>query len=357
MELCDVLSELRRDVAFMSCVTAWSSLPPRPARTAPWPDGLDRRLVTALHAQGIAQPYIHQAQAIEAALAGEHVVLATAAASGKTLAYNLPVLHTLLTDQAACALYLFPTKALAHDQVAAFRSLFGTCTPESIIQAYDGDTPSAQRAAVRARARLLVTNPDMLHTGILPYHTRWARFFAHLRYVVLDEIHTYRGVFGGHVANLLRRLQRICRFYGSVPRFICASATIANPRQLAEQLIEAPVMLVDEDGSPQGERHVILYNPPLVDAALGIRRSAMLAAKDIAARFLCAGVHTIVFARARVTTEVMLGYLRDAIGACGLDPQLVQGYRGGYLPLERRAIEQGLRNGTVQGVVATNALE
>lgn len=348
---------MRHDAAFMSCVTAWASLPPRPARTAPWPDGLDRRLSAVLRAHGIEQPYIHQAQAIESALAGENVVLATSAASGKTLAYNLPVLHTLLADRAACALYLFPTKALAHDQVAAFKSLFGGCAPESIIQTYDGDTPSSRRAATRAQARLLVTNPDMLHMGILPYHTRWARFFANLRYVILDEIHTYRGVFGGHVANLLRRLQRICRFYGSTPRFLCASATIANPRQLAEQLIEAPVTLVDEDGSPQGERHFILYNPPLVDAMLGIRRSAVLAAKDIAARLICAGVHTIVFARARITTEVLLGYLRDALAAQGHAPQLVQGYRGGYLPLERRAIEQGLREGRVHGVVATNALE
>ncbi len=357
MELSDVLQDMRQDAAFMSCVTAWVCLPPRPARTLPWPGGLEQRLLAALRAYGIEQPYTHQAQAIEAALAGENVVLATSSASGKTLAYNLPVLSALYNDQAACALYLFPTKALAHDQVASCLSLFGDLLPRATVQAYDGDTPSSQRAAVRRQARLLVTNPDMLHTGILPYHTRWARFFANLRYVVLDELHTYRGIFGGHMANLLRRLQRICRFYGTAPRFICTSATIANPRQLAEQLTEAPVRLVDDDGSPQGERHFILYNPPLADAASGMRRSSTLAAKDIAARFLRAGVHTIIFTRARMTTEVLLGYLRDALAADGDNPQAVQGYRGGYLPLERRAIERGLREGKVRGVVATNALE
>jgi len=357
MTLSDVLTAFRRDSAFMRCVTAWERIPARPARVAPWPAGLDPRLVAAARGRSIEQPYTHQAQAAEAALAGEHVVLATSTASGKTLAYNLPVLHTLLNDPAACALYLFPTKALAHDQIAALGELIGALQAPIAVRPYDGDTPSSHRPAIRREARLLVTNPDMLHTGILPHHTRWARLFANLRYVVLDELHTYRGVFGGHVANLLRRLRRVCRFYGSVPRFLCASATIANPRELAERLIEAPVTLVDDDGAPQGEKHFVLYNPPLVNPQLGIRRSATLAAKDIAARFLQADVQTIVFARARLTTEVLLGYLRDSVVAAGGDPQAVRGYRGGYLPSERRAIERGLREGEVRGVVATNALE
>jgi len=365
MTLSDVLTAFRQDSAFMRGVTAWERISARPARVAPWPAGLDPRLVAATRDQGIEQPYTHQAQAVEAALAGEHVVLATSTASGKTLAYNLPVIHTLLNDPAACALYLFPTKALAHDQIAALGELIGALqapgstglTTSIAVRPYDGDTPSAHRPATRREARLLVTNPDMLHTGILPHHTRWVRLFANLRYIVLDELHTYRGVFGGHVANLLRRLRRVCRFYGSDPRFVCASATIANPRELAERLIETPITLVDDDGAPQGEKHFLLYNPPLVNPQLGIRRSAALTAKDIAARFLQADVQTIVFARARLTTEVLLGYLRDAVTATGGNPQAVQGYRGGYLPSERRTIERGLREGQVCGVVATNALE
>ncbi|MBE9507600.1 MAG: DEAD/DEAH box helicase, partial [Chloroflexi bacterium] len=367
MTLSDVLTIFRQDPAFMRCVTAWERIPARPARLTPWPAGLDLRLVAAAQERGIEQPYTHQAQAIGAALAGEHVVMATSTASGKTLAYNLPVLHALLNDPAACALYLFPTKALAHDQLANLQSFVSSLKPPIAVRPYDGDTPSSHRPAIRREARLLITNPDMLHTGILPHHTRWARLFASLRYVVLDELHTYRGIFGGHVANVLRRLRRVCRFYGSDPRFLCTSATIANPRELAEHLVEAPVTLVNDDGAPQGEKHFVLYNPPLVSPPFippnggerggGIRRSAALAAKDIAARFLQADVQTIVFARARLTTEVLLGYLRDSVAASGGDPQAVQGYRGGYLPNERRTIERGLREGEVRGVVATNALE
>ncbi len=348
----------------MRCVTAWRRIPARPPRTARWPKHLDPRLVATVRAQGIDQPYSHQAQAIEAVLRGDHVVLSTSTASGKTLAYNVPVVDTLLNDPEACALYLFPTKALAHDQIANLESMISGLREQTArlpgpltVRAYDGDTPSARRTTVRKEARLLVTNPDMLHMGILPHHTRWMRFFSNLRYVVLDEIHTYRGVFGGHVANVLRRLQRICRFYGADPRFICASATIANPQELAERLVEAPVALVNDDGAPRGEKHVVLYNPPLVDRHLGIRRSATLMATDITARLLAANVQTIVFARARLTTEVLLGYLRDAFAAEGGDPQAIEGYRGGYLARERRAIERGLREGSIRGVVATNALE
>jgi len=373
MTLSNVLTGFRQDPAFMRCVTAWERIPARAARVASWPAGLDPRLIAAARERGIERLYTHQAQAIEAALAGEHVVMATSTASGKTLAYNLPVLHTLLSDPVACALYLFPTKALAHDQITNLKSQISNpnlsalaSRPPISVRPYDGDTPSAHRPAIRREARLLVSNPDMLHTGILPHHTRWARLFANLRYVVLDELHTYRGIFGGHVANLLRRLRRVCRFYGSEPRFLCASATIANPRELAEQLVESSVTLVDDDGAPQGQKHFILYNPPLVDSQLGIRRSVALAAKDIAARFLQADVQTIVFARARLTTEVLLGYLRDSIvttdvddsvGRVSIPAEAIQGYRGGYLPGERRSIERGLREGKVRGVVATNALE
>ncbi len=362
--LSDVLDAFRQDPAFMRCVTAWERIPARPPRTARWPRQLDPRLVAAVRALGIDEPYVHQAQAMEAVLAGDHVVLSTSTASGKTLAYNVPVVDMLLNDPEACALYLFPTKALAHDQIANLEALIRSLREQTenvrgplTVRAYDGDTPSARRSMIRNEARLLVTNPDMLHVGILPHHTRWLRFFSNLRYVVLDEIHTYRGVFGSHIANVLRRMQRICRFYGSDPRFVCASATIANPRELAERLVEAPVALVDDDGAPQGEKHVVLYNPPLVDRHLGIRRSATLMAKDIAAQLLEADVQTIVFARARLTTEVLLGYLRDAVTAAGGNPTAIEGYRGGYLPRERRTIERGLREGTIRGVVATNALE
>ena len=360
MGLPEALFALRRDPALMRCVTAWELIPARPARFGAWPDGLDRRLTAALREQGIERPYLHQAQAVEGVLSGQHVVLATSTASGKTLAYNLPVVGSLLSDPDACALYLFPTKALAHDQMAQLGSLTSAGPlggTRFAIGAYDGDTPSRQRSAVRREARLLISNPDMLHTGILPHHTRWARFFGGLRYVVLDELHGYRGIFGGHMANVLRRLRRICHFYGSEPQFVCASATIGNPKELAEQLIDGPVRLIDEDGSPQGERHFVLINPPLVNPQLGIRRSSTLVARDVAATFLRAGVQTIVFARARLTTEVLLGYLRDSLPGSERPEQSVRGYRGGYLPLERREIELGLREGAIRGVVATNALE
>lgn len=364
MDLDDVLSSLRQDPSFMRCVTAWKRVAARPPRSAPWPRSLDPRLVAAIQTLGVGEPYIHQVKAMEATLSGQHVVLATSTASGKTLAYNAPILDTLLNDPEACALYLFPTKALAHDQIAGLSSLVSALEGQTsarrasiAVRPYDGDTPTAHRSSIRNEARLLVTNPDMLHVGILPHHTRWMRFFSNLRYIVLDEIHTYRGVFGAHVANVLRRLRRICRFYGADPSFLCASATIANPRDLAAHLIEDPVTLVDEDGAPQGDKHLLFYNPPLVDEQLGIRRSATLVAKDIAARFLEADIQTIVFARARLTTEVLLSYLRDALSFADTEPQAIQGYRGGYLPSERREIERGLREGTIRGVVATNALE
>jgi len=356
-DLSQLLARMRADPTFMRCVTAWECLPPRPPRTAPWPTRLDSRLVAGVQTLGLAAPYAHQAEAISAALEGRNVVMATAAASGKSLAYNLPVLDTLLDDPEACALYLFPTKALAHDQLAALEALLAALESPPVVRPYDGDTPSSHRRAIRSQARLVISNPDMLHAGILPHHTRWARFFSNLRWVVLDELHVYRGVFGSHVANVLRRLQRVCGFYGAAPRFLAASATIANPEGLAERLLEAPVYPVTDDGSPQGEKHFLFYNPPLVDAQLGIRRSALLAALDVADRLLEADVQTILFSRARLTTEVLLGYLRDTVQSRGGDPQRVQGYRGGYLPAERREIERGLRQGDVRAVVATNALE
>ncbi len=361
MSIGEVLDLFRRDPSFMKNVTAWEKLPAREARYADFPEKLDARLVAALRSRGTAPLFTHQAAAVEAALSGENVVVVTGTASGKTLCYNLPVLHAALADPEARAMYLFPTKALAQDQASVLAELLQTLNAEEQVpvRTYDGDTPRANRREARDQARILITNPDMLHMGILPHHPSWATLFENLQWIVLDELHVYRGVFGSNVANLLRRLQRICRFYGSDPKFALTSATIANPKELAEKLIEAPVRLIppDLDGSPRAEKHVILYNPPVIDAALGIRRAYTLETTRIAERFLQADVQTAVFARARLTTEVLLGYVRDSVESAGGDPKAIRGYRGGYLPLERREIEKGLRDGTVKGVVATNALE
>ncbi|NIS81761.1 MAG: DEAD/DEAH box helicase [Anaerolineales bacterium] len=361
MPIEDALARLRLDVEFMKNVTAWERLKPRPARYGDFPSTLDPRLIASLRARDTAPLYTHQAEAVDAALEGENVVVVTGTASGKTLCYNLPVLQTLLNEPEARALYLFPTKALSQDQASALGEFLADlgAVDRVAVRTYDGDTPQALRRQIRDEARILITNPDMLHTGILPHHPRWSVLMENLRWVVLDELHVYRGIFGSNVANLLRRLKRLCRFYGSEPHFVLTSATIANPKELAERLIEAPVRLVppDLDGSPRAEKHVILYNPPVVDPSLGIRRAYTLETTRIAERFLQAGVQTAIFARARRTTEVLLGYVRDAYDHLGGDPATIRGYRGGYLPLERREIERGLRDGTVLGVVATNALE
>ena len=358
MSIATALQSLRRDAGFMRNVTAWQQMPARPARTTPLPADLHPALAEAMRSRDIDALYSHQAAAWQAAQAGQHLVVATATASGKTLCYNLPVAQALLVDPAARALYLFPTKALAHDQLAELAELqlsIVNCQLSNVNSlrpaAYDGDTPQRERGRVRREARIVLTNPDMLHTGILPHHPQWAELLAGLRYVVLDELHTYRGVFGSHVANVLRRLRRICRFYGSDPRFLCTSATLANPQELAQRLVENPVTLIDDDGSPQGQRHFVFYNPPIVDRELGLRRSSLLEAEAIAATLLDHDVQTVIFARSRLAVEVLLTYLRERV------PSSIAGYRGGYLPLERRAIEQGLRSGALRAVVATNALE
>jgi len=340
----------------MRNVTSWEALPARPARVVPFPGRLDPWLASRLQQRGISQLYTHQGAAWEAAQAHQHFVVVTPTASGKTLCYNLAVLDQLRRSNDATALYLFPTKALAQDQLAELQSLLDR-SPDLPVAIYDGDTPHAARKTIRTSARVLISNPDMLHTGILPHHTRWARFLSQLRFVVIDELHTYRGIFGSHFANVLRRLKRVCRFYGSHPQFVCSSATIANPLQLAEMLIEEPLELITDNGAPRGEKHFIFYNPPIVDWALGIRRSTLLETRDLAGDFLQNNVQTIVFARSRLSTEILLTYLRDRIAALGQPVERVQGYRGGYLPSRRREIERGLRSGEVRGVVATNALE
>ncbi|HEV7200534.1 MAG TPA: DEAD/DEAH box helicase [Candidatus Limnocylindria bacterium] len=340
-----------------SLTTAHRVIEARPPRHAPWPDDLDPRLVGALRGRGVEALWTHQAQALATVRRRENAVVVTPTASGKTLCYNLPVLDAIARDDTARALYLFPTKALAADQLVELRALAEAAELDLKTSTYDGDTPPAVRSVVRAAGQVVISNPDMLHAGILPHHTKWFKLFENLQYVVIDELHTYRGLFGSHLANVLRRLQRVCRHYGSDPVFICASATIANPGELAARLIGAPVTVIDDDGAPRGRRHVLIVNPPLVNEALGIRASSLLTAKRIAEQLIGDGVQTIVFGRSRTTVEVMTTYLREALPAAPGHQSSIRGYRGGYLPNERRDIERGLRDGRVRGVVATNALE
>lgn len=359
MSLDTLLNELRFDDNFLKHVVAWERIPRRPAQHADFPAGLDERIVMMLRRKGLSPLYSHQVDVIEAAVDGQHVVIATGTASGKSLGYAVPLLEASLHNPRATSLYLAPTKALGQDQAVALASLIEHLeSPFPIeVNIYDGDTPKSARAGIRKKGGIVLSNPDMLHLGILPYHTRWAAFFQNLQYVVLDELHIYRGVFGSHMSNVIRRLRRICQFYGSDPIFICASATISNPQALATSLIEDDVVLVDHDGSPQGERNVILYNPPLIDGASGMRRSYLLESRKLASHLLEEDVQTVLFAATRLNTELLLGYLRDGYSKTGGDPAEVRGYRGGYLPLERREIERALRDGEVRGVVATNALE
>jgi DEAD/DEAH box helicase domain-containing protein len=350
-------------------VTAVRRLPPVPAQFAPFPDALDARLTQALASRGIEQLYTHQAEAIGHALAGRNVVVITPTASGKTLCYNAPVLHSILQDPSSRALYLFPTKALAQDQLAELHamceSLSGTevaanpnrpPSPISVFT-YDGDTPQDARRTIRSRAHLVLSNPDMVHSGILPHHPRWAKLFENLKYVIIDELHAYRGVFGSHLCNVLRRLRRICHHYGSNPTFLCSSATIANPRELAERLTEQPFELVERSGAPRGEKFFVFVNPPVVNHQLGIRRSYLGETRRIAAEFLKRDLQMIVFAQSRLSTEILTTYLKDDFEGIPGGPERIRGYRGGYLPLRRREIEKGLRDGVVRAVVSTNALE
>jgi DEAD/DEAH box helicase domain-containing protein len=331
--------------------------PAEPAREVPFPGEMHPALAGALRARGIEQLYSHQREAWEAVQEGRSVTVVTPTASGKTLCFNLPVLDRILRDPDARALYLFPTKALAQDQLAALDALVQATGADLRAFTYDGDTPADARQAIRARAHVVVSNPDMLHKGILPHHTKWVRLLENLRYVVLDEVHGLRGVFGSHVANVLRRLWRLCRFYGSTPQLICCSATIGNPRELAEGLTGHAMALVERSGAPRGERTFAIYNPPVVNRALGIRRSALRCARDVALAFLKRQLQTIVFAPSRLSTEVLLTHLKAELETRPGAPDLVRGYRGGYLPLRRREIERGLREGSVMGVVSTSALE
>ena len=355
--LSEFVRALRDDPRFMENVTEWRVLPAREAKYAPFPQELDARIVQVLKARGIERLYTHQRQALDCALAGRDFVVVTPTASGKTLCYNLPVLNAILKDDAARALYLFPTKALSSDQVSELYSMVEALGADIKAFTYDGDTPASARTAIRQAGHVVVTNPDMLHQGILPHHTKWVRLFENLKYVVIDEIHAYRGVFGSNLANVLRRLERICAFYGAHPTFICCSATIHNPKELAENMTARSMTMIDDNGAPAGRRHVIFYNPPVINRQLGIRAGSLPTTRDIAARLVRAGVQSIVFARSRLAVEVLVRYakdiVRDPLGNAGR----VRGYRGGYLPTLRREIERELRAGNVDLVVSTNALE
>ena len=353
----DILGTLVARYRQDEVLTSVRQIPARDAKFRPVPAWVTSALCEAYRAKGIRELYSHQAATAELVHDGKNVVVVTPTASGKTLCYNLPVLNAVLENPDIRALYLFPTKALAQDQLAELHDLSKRLDDRFGVFTYDGDTPSDARKAIRERGHIVLTNPDMLHTGILPHHTKWMRLFENLRYIVLDELHTYRGVFGSHLANVLRRLKRVAHFYGSDPQFICCSATIANPAELASQLIEKEVEVVEENGAPAGEKLFVFFNPPMVNRNLGIRRSYVNEATRVAKEVLARKLQTIVFANSRLHTEILLTYLQQANPPKPGQPEPIRGYRGGYLPGERRDIERGLRDGRILGVVATNALE
>lgn len=357
MTIHEYIARLKNDPFFMKNVTSWRVLPERKAAYGEFPQTLDPRVIDVLHKKGIKRPYIHQSMAIEAAIEKKDFVVVTPTASGKTLCYNVPVLDSILKDESARALYLFPTKALSSDQTAELYSMIEQMGVDVKAYTYDGDTSASARTAIRQAGHVVVTNPDMLHQGILPHHAKWVKLFENLRYVVIDEIHAYRGVFGSNLANVLRRLKRICAFYGSDPTFICCSATIKNPKELAEMMTGKPMLLINQNGAPSGERHVVFYNPPVVNAQLGIRVGSIPETRNIAAAMLKSGVQHIVFARSRLHVEVLVRYLKDMVRDPLGNAGKVRGYRGGYLPTQRREIERELRAGNITSVVSTNALE
>jgi DEAD/DEAH box helicase domain-containing protein len=377
MSLVKLLAHWRADPQVGPNLVEWRVLPAKKADTVPFPADVHPILQGVIQARGIHSLYTHQASAFNKVKEGENIVVVTGTASGKTLCYNLAVVDRLLKETVSTALYLFPTKALSQDQNTVLKSLLfqinsklgevhpAAQTDQIGCAIYDGDTPVNIRSTIRKTARLVITNPDMLHTGILPHHTGWVEFFKGLRFVIIDEIHTYRGVFGSHVANVIRRLNRIARFYGASPQFILTSATIGNPQDLGQRMINAPVTLIDDDGAEKGEKHFLIYNPPIIDKSLGLRRSAIQAGVNLAEDLLDYELQTILFSRARRTVEIILTYLREQINnrnKYGFDhkenaDEIIRGYRSGYLPGQRRIIEEGLRKGEVRLVVATNALE
>jgi len=358
MNLIQAIEQFKADPKFKQNIIKWLTFPATPGDYQPFPESLDTKLVEILKAKGINKLYSHQVESFELAQSGVDFVVVTPTASGKSMCYNLPVMNTLLReDPEARALYLFPTKALSADQVDELYGDVEALGADIKTYTFDGDTPSTARSAIRKAGHIVVTNPDMLHSGILPHHTLWIKLFEKLRYVVIDELHHYRGVFGSHLANVLRRLHRLCEFYGSNPQFICCSATIGNPGELAQKITGREMKVIDKSGAPTGEKHFVLYNPPVVNTQLGIRASVIKEASRLATQFVANGIQTIIFARSRVRVEVLTRYVKETMKNLKLSQNLIRGYRGGYLPNERRAIERGLRNSTIKGVISTNALE
>ncbi|MFP4383256.1 MAG: DEAD/DEAH box helicase [Spirochaetia bacterium] len=354
-----VLESFRTDRILAKNITRWEHIPAKEGDYRPIPEDLHPALAKSLESSGIGRLYNHQEESYRTVRSGKNLTVVTPTASGKTLCYNLPVLQGLLENSEARALYIFPTKALSQDQQSALNGSILTGELPVKVATYDGDTPSSLRIAARNTGRIIITNPDMLHAGILPNHPKWITFLKSLSYIVLDEVHTYRGIFGSHLTNVIRRLKRIVSFYGSKPVFICCSATIGNPQELSERVIEEETVLVDRNGAPSGEKHLIMYNPPLIDQVQGLRRGVTLEAQRIALHFLKGGVKTIIFSRSRVRTEIIASYINKSLANHYTDNHRirVESYRGGYLPKERRAIEKGLRDGSIHGVVSTNALE
>jgi DEAD/DEAH box helicase domain-containing protein len=352
----EILQDLKVSESVKKNIVHWHTIEEKEARTEDMPENLSGILENALQRRGISRLYTHQKSSYEQIMRGQSIVAVTPTASGKTLCYNLPVLQSIIDDPNARALYMFPTKALAQDQKSEINELIQEAELSINSYTYDGDTPANIRQKVRRAGHIVITNPDMLHSAILPHHTKWVSLFENLKYVVIDELHIYRGVFGSHVANVIRRLKRICKYYGSDPVFICTSATIANPLELAEGLTEKEMVLIDNNGAPSGKKHFLFYNPPVVNIPLNVRRSATLETRKLAGEFLRNRIQTIVFARSRVRVEILLTYLQELVKH-KLGPKAIRGYRGGYLPTERREIEKGLRSGEIYGVVSTNALE
>jgi len=348
---------LKKDRNFMDCVTRWETIPPCDPIYADFPTNISPKLREVLSKRGISKLYSHQREAYDLAESSKNYVVVTPTASGKTMCYNLPVLNRILSEPETRALYLFPTKALSQDQVNELYEIVTDLEADIKTFTFDGDTPQNARKKIRQAGHIVVTNPDMLHSGVLPHHTRWIKLFENLKYVIIDELHHYRGVFGSHLANVIRRLKRLLRFYNSELQFICSSATIANPVELAERILEEKVELIDNNGAPRAEKHFVFYNPPVVNQQLGIRKSAILSSKNIAAKIIANDIQTIVFVPYRTSTEILLTYLRNSLRG-NLNPkQAIFGYRGGYLPNERRRIEKGLKSGEIRAVVSTNALE
>ncbi|MCL2276342.1 MAG: DEAD/DEAH box helicase [Treponema sp.] len=354
------LNELLSNPDFAPDIIINRLIPSREGVFAPFPDDLNEKIIKALNSKGINQLYSHQAEVWKHTQKGKNVVIVTPTASGKTLCYNLPCLNALLSDEKARCLYLFPTKALSQDQQSELNETVGWGDGLNIkIFTYDGDTPDSLRISARDNGRIIISNPDMLHSGILPNHPKWISFFSNLKFIVIDEAHVYRGVMGSHVANVIRRLKRVASFYGASPNFILCSATIANPEKLCESLIGQDVELVDKNGSPRGEKRIILYNPRETDKTQGKRASVDIESRRWMTSLLKIGIKTILFAHSRIRTEVVASYVNDDIKNLYTDNKRirVEAYRGGFLPSERREIEKGLREGAIHGVVSTNALE